>query len=97
HTTQELSGGQQQRVAIARAIVTSPKVLLADEPTGNLDTKTSKEIMELITGLNEEHGITVIMVTHEDDIAAYAKRNLRFLDGRLNSDSHNGKGTADVL
>ena len=96
HTTQELSGGQQQRVAIARAIVTSPKVLLADEPTGNLDTRTSKEIMELITGLNEEHGITVIMVTHEDDIAAYAKRNLRFLDGRLHSDSLNGKVAADV-
>ncbi|MBC7149966.1 ABC transporter ATP-binding protein [Ciceribacter selenitireducens] len=97
HTTQELSGGQQQRVAIARAIVTSPKVLLADEPTGNLDTKTSKEIMELITGLNEEHGITVIMVTHEDDIAAYAKRNLRFVDGRLHSDSQNGKVAANVL
>lgn len=97
HTTQELSGGQQQRVAIARAIVTSPKVLLADEPTGNLDTKTSKEIMELITGLNEEHGITVIMVTHEDDIAAYAKRNLRFLDGRLHSDSQHAKVAADVV
>ena len=97
HTTQELSGGQQQRVAIARAIVTSPKVLLADEPTGNLDTKTSKEIMELIVGLNKEHGITVIMVTHEDDIAAYAKRHLRFLDGRLHSDSQNGKVAADVL
>ena len=96
HTTQELSGGQQQRVAIARAIVTSPKVLLADEPTGNLDTRTSKEIMELITGLNEEHGITVIMVTHEDDIAAYARRNLRFVDGRLHSDSLDGKVAADV-
>ncbi|MCJ7995924.1 ABC transporter ATP-binding protein [Rhizobium cremeum] len=90
HTTQELSGGQQQRVAIARAIVTSPAVLLADEPTGNLDTKTSREIMELITGLNREQGITVIMVTHEDDIAAYARRNLRFVDGRLQSDSLNG-------
>ena len=97
HTTQELSGGQQQRVAIARAIVTSPAVLLADEPTGNLDTKTSKEIMELITGLNRDHGITVIMVTHEDDIAAYAKRNLRFVDGHLSSDSLNGKAPADVL
>lgn len=88
HTTQELSGGQQQRVAIARAIVTSPSVLLADEPTGNLDTKTSREIMELITGLNRDHGITVIMVTHEDDIAAYAKRTLRFVDGHIQSDSH---------
>ncbi|MHA7968963.1 ABC transporter ATP-binding protein [Rhizobium sp. CAU 1783] len=97
HTTQELSGGQQQRVAIARAIVTSPAVLLADEPTGNLDTKTSKEIMDLITGLNRDHGITVIMVTHEDDIAAYAKRNLRFVDGHLSSDSLNGKAPADVL
>ncbi|ATN34414.1 macrolide ABC transporter ATP-binding protein [Rhizobium sp. ACO-34A] len=90
HTTQELSGGQQQRVAIARAIVTSPAVLLADEPTGNLDTKTSREIMDLITGLNRDQGITVIMVTHEDDIAAYAKRNLRFVDGHLHSDSLNG-------
>ncbi|MCM2399554.1 ABC transporter ATP-binding protein [Rhizobium sp. S153] len=95
HTTQELSGGQQQRVAIARAIVTSPAVLLADEPTGNLDTKTSREIMELITGLNRDQGITVIMVTHEDDIAAYAGRNLRFVDGRLHSDSLNG-AHADV-
>ncbi|WP_137131203.1 ABC transporter ATP-binding protein [Rhizobium sp. FY34] len=87
HTTQELSGGQQQRVAIARAIVTSPAVLLADEPTGNLDTKTSVEIMELITRLNTEEGITVIMVTHEEDIAAHAKRLLRFVDGKLASDS----------
>jgi ABC-type antimicrobial peptide transport system, ATPase component len=89
HTTQELSGGQQQRVAIARAIVTSPQVLLADEPTGNLDTKTSREIMELITGLNRDHGITVIMVTHEDDIAAYARRIVRFVDGRIQSDHVN--------
>jgi putative ABC transport system ATP-binding protein len=92
HTTQELSGGQQQRVAIARAIVTNPAVLLADEPTGNLDTKTSVEIMELITELNREQGITVIMVTHEDDIAAYAKRLLRFVDGHLASDSMNSHG-----
>lgn len=92
HTTQELSGGQQQRVAIARAIVTNPAVLLADEPTGNLDTKTSVEIMELITQLNREQGITVIMVTHEDDIAAYAKRLLRFVDGHLASDSINTHG-----
>lgn len=92
HTTQELSGGQQQRVAIARAIVTNPAVLLADEPTGNLDTKTSVEIMQLITELNREQGITVIMVTHEDDIAAYAKRLLRFVDGHLASDSINTHG-----
>ncbi|RCW24908.1 putative ABC transport system ATP-binding protein [Ciceribacter lividus] len=97
HTTQELSGGQQQRVAIARAIVTSPAVLLADEPTGNLDTKTSREIMELITGLNREHGITVIMVTHEEDIAAYAGRHLRFVDGRLDHDSANSGAAAHVL
>lgn len=86
HTSQELSGGQQQRVAIARAIVTNPAVLLADEPTGNLDTKTSVEIMELITSLNRDKGITVIMVTHEEDIAAYAKRLIRFLDGNIASD-----------
>jgi putative ABC transport system ATP-binding protein len=89
HTSQELSGGQQQRVAIARAIVTNPAVLLADEPTGNLDTKTSIEIMELITSLNRDKGITVIMVTHEDDIAAYAKRLIRFLDGNVASDQMN--------
>ena len=86
HTTQELSGGQQQRVTIARAIVTDPAVLLADEPTGNLDTKTSREIMELISRLNRERNITVIMVTHEEDIAAYGRRLLRFVDGRLASD-----------
>jgi putative ABC transport system ATP-binding protein len=86
HTTQELSGGQQQRVAIARAIVTDPAVLLADEPTGNLDTKTSIEIMELITRLNRENGITVIMVTHEEDIAEYGTRLMRFVDGHLASD-----------
>ena len=78
HTSAALSGGQQQRVAIARAIVTDPDVLLADEPTGNLDTKTSREIMELVTSLNRDQGITVIMVTHETDIAAYAERTVRF-------------------
>jgi putative ABC transport system ATP-binding protein len=86
HTPAELSGGQQQRVAIARAIVTDPAVLLADEPTGNLDTRTSQEIMELIGGLNRVQGITVIMVTHEPDIAAHARRIVRFLDGRIVSD-----------
>ncbi len=86
HTSSELSGGQQQRVAIARAIVTSPEVLLADEPTGNLDTKTSIEIMELVTSLNRDQGITVVMVTHEADIAAYAQRVIRFVDGRIESD-----------
>lgn len=98
HTTQELSGGQQQRVAIARAIVTRPALLLADEPTGNLDTKTSVEIMELITSLNRDKGITVVMVTHEEDIAAYAGRLLRFVDGHLASDSAaDHKETLDVL
>lgn len=98
HTTQELSGGQQQRVAIARAIVTRPALLLADEPTGNLDTKTSAEIMELITTLNRDKGITVVMVTHEEDIAAHAGRLLRFVDGHLASDSAaENKETSDVL
>ena len=89
HTSSELSGGQQQRVAIARAIVTDPAVLLADEPTGNLDTKTSREIMELVTSLNRDQGITVVMVTHETDIAAYARRIIRFVDGRIDSDIEN--------
>jgi putative ABC transport system ATP-binding protein len=87
HTSAELSGGQQQRVAIARAIVTDPVLLLADEPTGNLDSRTSREIMELVTGLNRAQGITVIMVTHEPDIAAYARRIVRFVDGRIESDA----------
>jgi putative ABC transport system ATP-binding protein len=81
HTPAELSGGQQQRVAIARAIVTSPDVLLADEPTGNLDSKTSVDIMELLTGLNRDSGITVLMVTHEPDMAAYARSIVHFRDG----------------
>jgi putative ABC transport system ATP-binding protein len=89
HTPAELSGGQQQRVAIARAIVTRPALLLADEPTGNLDTARSHEIMELLTELNREQGLTVLMVTHEADIAAYAERVVSFLDGRIVSDSLN--------
>ena len=89
HTPAELSGGQQQRVAIARAIVTSPAVLLADEPTGNLDTARSKEIMELLWHLNADQGITVLMVTHEADMAAYAKRIVRFVDGVVASDERN--------
>ncbi|MGE4441896.1 MAG: ABC transporter ATP-binding protein [Desulfomicrobium sp.] len=87
HTPSELSGGQQQRVAIARAIVTSPMILLADEPTGNLDTRTSQEIMALIESFNRDRGITVLMVTHEPDIAAYARRLVRFVDGRVGSDT----------
>lgn len=86
HTSAEMSGGQQQRVAIARAIVTSPMVLLADEPTGNLDTKISREIMGIVTRLNADEGLTVIMVTHEDDIALYARRVIRFVDGKIESD-----------
>ena len=86
HTPAELSGGQQQRVAIARAIVTNPLVLLADEPTGNLDSQRSHEIMELLVALNRDQGITVIMVTHEPDMAAYARRVVRFVDGRVASD-----------
>jgi putative ABC transport system ATP-binding protein len=89
HTPAELSGGQQQRVAIARAIVTSPAVVLADEPTGNLDTQRSHEIMGLLVALNRDHGITVLMVTHEPDMAAYAHRLVHFLDGRIASDGAN--------
>ncbi|MFZ6748196.1 ABC transporter ATP-binding protein [Undibacterium sp. Ren11W] len=94
HTPAELSGGQQQRVAIARAIVTEPAVLLADEPTGNLDTQRSREIMELLSKLNQDHGITVLMVTHEQDMAMYAKRMLHFVDGMLESDASNPHPTA---
>ncbi|HXG52807.1 MAG TPA: ABC transporter ATP-binding protein [candidate division Zixibacteria bacterium] len=86
HTPSELSGGQQQRVAIARAIVTAPRVLFADEPTGNLDTARSREIMDLLDALNRDRGITIVLVTHERDIAAYARRVVRFVDGRVESD-----------
>jgi putative ABC transport system ATP-binding protein len=89
HTPAELSGGQQQRVAIARAIVTAPAVVLADEPTGNLDTARSHEIMGLLLALNRDHGITVLMVTHEPDMAAYTRRMVTFVDGRIASDRIN--------
>lgn len=89
HVPSELSGGQQQRVAIARAIVSQPQVLFADEPTGNLDTTTSTEIMKLLTALNEERGITIAMVTHESDIAAWTRRIVRFRDGSIESDEVN--------
>ena len=89
HTPGELSGGQQQRVAIARAIVTEPAVVLADEPTGNLDTQRSHEIMGLLMALNRDHGITVLMVTHELDMAAYARRMVQFVDGRIAKDVAN--------
>ena len=90
HTPAELSGGQMQRVAIARAIVTEPSVLFADEPTGNLDTARSIEIMELLVGFNRQRGITVLMVTHEPDMAAYASRTIRFRDGHVESDTQRG-------
>jgi len=89
HSPGELSGGQQQRVAIARAIVTQPAVLLADEPTGNLDTKMSLEIMDLLVRLNEDERITVIIVTHEAEMAAYAHRVVHFVDGRIDNDALN--------
>ena len=86
HTPSELSGGQAQRVAIARAIVAEPTVLFADEPTGNLDTARSIEIMELLVRFNRERGLTILMVTHEPDMAAYASRTIRFRDGHVESD-----------
>jgi putative ABC transport system ATP-binding protein len=93
HTPSELSGGQQQRVAIARAIVTEPAVVLADEPTGNLDTLRSHEIMGLLMALNRDHGITVLMVTHEPDMAAYARRMVHFVDGAIAKDAVNPNPT----
>ncbi|MCK9230150.1 MAG: ABC transporter ATP-binding protein [Syntrophales bacterium] len=92
HTPGELSGGQQQRVAIARAMVTKPTVLLADEPTGNLDSACSVEIMNLLCTINRDHGVTVIMVTHEPEMAAFAKRTVNFRDGVIENDLINQGG-----
>lgn len=91
HEPSQLSGGQQQRVAIARGIVNRAPILMADEPTGNLDSKTSDEIMSLFCKLNEEEGITIILVTHEPDVAAYAKRILHFRDGKIMDDVINNE------
>jgi putative ABC transport system ATP-binding protein len=90
HTPGELSGGQQQRVAIARAIVMGPVVLFADEPTGNLDSARGREVMELLTAFNHERGITVVMVTHEPDMAAFANRTICFFDGLIDSEEQRG-------
>jgi ABC-type lipoprotein export system ATPase subunit len=87
HQPSQLSGGQQQRVAIARALVNRPKLLLADEPTGNLDSKTSEEILLMLQGLNQTEGLTVLLVTHDPGIAAHARRVIRLHDGLLASDS----------
>jgi macrolide transport system ATP-binding/permease protein len=89
NTPGQLSGGQQQRVAIARALINSPSVLLADEPTGNLDTRTSHEIMDTLVSLNRDRGLTIVLVTHESDIAAYADRIVTMSDGKVQSDKRN--------
>ena len=97
HHPSQLSGGEQQRVAIARALVNEPSILLADEPTGNLDSKTSEEIMGIFQRLNREMGITIIMITHEPDIASFAKRNILFKDGKIVDDHKNSAPTVAAM
>lgn len=94
HHSNQMSGGQQQRIAIARSLVNNPGLILADEPTGALDTKTSKDVMDLFTRLNDQHGITILLVTHEPDVAAYAKRVVTFRDGLVVSDERRGEVAA---
>src|SRR5690606_3955814 len=94
HHPNQLSGGQQQRVAIARALVGDPSLLLADEPTGNLDTATSHEVMELFADLRRARGLTILVITHERDIAAYGSRTIDFRDGRITSDVHHDQPLA---
>jgi len=96
HHPNQLSGGEQQRVAIARALVNEPSILLADEPTGNLDTKTSEEIMRIFQRLNQELKITIIMITHESDIASFSKRIILFKDGKVVEDRNNSQQALTV-
>jgi len=96
HHPNQLSGGQQQRVAIARALMTRPAILLGDEPTGNLDSQTSMEVMELFQRLNRETGLAIVLITHEHEVAAYGSRIIVFKDGRVTSDETNGKRRATV-
>jgi putative ABC transport system ATP-binding protein len=93
----QISGGQQQRVAIARALINAPRLILADEPTGNLDSKTSYEIMKLLVALNQQDGITIVLVTHERDIATYAKRLVKFVDGRVTHDGGVASGMSEEV